>query len=147
MAGNYKDNKYCYESLKKVAPQSSRQECFISTHYTAGPGDNTPIDYLLNPGEGNVTLYQSFTSNQSNSLIQISVPLSTTPNGPLFITIESKTSNQSINDVINAGQTKLYEIADLNTIIATNGNADATTFFTLSIQNTFCLCCNSSNCD
>ncbi|MED2016499.1 DUF1796 family putative cysteine peptidase [Bacillus wiedmannii] len=61
--------------------------------------------------------------------------------------IESKTSNQSINDVINAGQTKLYEIADLNNIIATNGNADATTFFTLSIQNTFCLCCNNSNCD
>ncbi|WP_242303843.1 hypothetical protein [Bacillus cereus group sp. BfR-BA-01350] len=128
----------------------AKKECFISTHIAGGPGENTPLEYLLNAGEKNVTLYQSYTNTPNNSLIQLSVPLSTSPNGPLFISIESQAIREPITDVITAGQTKLYEVEDFKSLIVTNGTPNASIFFTLFIQNTFCICCNndsSSNCN
>ncbi|MEJ9111325.1 hypothetical protein LAV76_00955 [Bacillus paramobilis] len=130
--------------------RSTKKESFISTHIAGGPGENTPLEYLLNAGEENVTLYQSYTSNPNISLIQLSVPLSTSPNGPLFISIESHTLREPITDVITTGQTKLFEVGDFKSLIVTNGTPNASIFFTLFIQNTFCICCNnenSSNCD
>ncbi|PEU97989.1 hypothetical protein CN279_01825 [Bacillus anthracis] len=127
------------------SPLSTNNECFISTHIVGGPGENTPLEYVLNAGAKNVNLYQSYTSAPNISLIKLSVPLSTAPNGPLLITIKRTNNREPITDIITTGQTKIYEVENFNSLIVTNKTPDAVIFFTLFIQNTFCICSNNDN--
>ncbi|HHB1655990.1 exosporium protein D [Bacillus cereus group sp. BfR-BA-01400] len=143
---HFNDKKNCYEKQTDTCLKNQKKECFISTNTVAGSGNfqsgNIPLDFLLNAGEANVLLYQNYTNNHSNSLIQLSVPFNTTPAGPLLVTINTRNSPQEITDSINQGQTRLYEVEDFESLIVSNDNNTESTFFTLFIQNTFCICCS-----
>ncbi|SDM83862.1 hypothetical protein SAMN04488137_2175 [Fictibacillus solisalsi] len=110
------------------------RNCNVGTHIIGGP--ETGAGTIFPISTGLTTIFEDQTNNHNKTLINIQNDVG----APIVVNINTRECGGPIVFTLNPGQRRVFQVEDFESLTVTV-TATASGIILLSVQKTFCICC------